>query len=580
MQPNSYIVAPGIDAKRAIENPNIPLSSPDVWQEVFGSTNTQSGISINPASSLTIAPVFQAINLISGYVAKLPLNVYKRMPELGVRGRDVDDNHPAQRLIKYRPNAEMSAFKFWRRIMTHALLWSNAYCIINRDSAGNPTELLPLLPDRTTPQRTKDGQLFYVSEIDGELQGFAASNILHIEQISITGEADCQLLYKAREAFALSLAAEQFASKYFVNGGRIGGILEMPPGMTKQGADNLESGFRKTYESIDNAFRSVILRDGAKFHQAQFTPEQTQMTAARDQQVKEVARWFNIPPHKLGDDSKASYNSLEQENRAYLQGCLSHWLKTVEAECYLKLLSPLEQEANSHFVEFNVSALVQADISTQYTIYRTGIEAGILSPDEVRAMQNLNPRPDGLGSKYLRPLNMEYADQEPEEEPVEEPVDDLVEAEEPVEEELDEERCGDNCPCTLISPAMELLDKEVERFTGYLVRKINREYAKKGESRFMTWIEVNSEDEKVILRESIDQIATMVCGLAGWNRSEFTDAIVEPLFYDLFIDVVKVVDDTRVDDPKKTLKEVTNSFQSEVTQLYRDKLKARGFNNA
>jgi hypothetical protein len=191
-------------------------------------------------------------------------------------------------------------------------------------------------------------------------------------------------------------------------------------------------------------------------------------------------------------------------------------------------------------------------------------------------MQNLNPRPDGLGSKYLRPLNMEYADQELEQEPVE----DLVEAEEPVEEELDEERCGDNCPCTLISPAMELLDKEVERFTGYLVRKINREYAKKGESRFMTWIEVNAEDEKVILRESIDQITTMVCGLAGWNRSEFTDAIVEPLFYDLFIDVVKVVDDTRVDDPKKTLKEVTNSFQSEVTQLYRDKLKARGFNNA
>tara|TARA_R100000152_G_C6782231_1_gene219187 strand:- start:12435 stop:14168 length:1734 start_codon:yes stop_codon:yes gene_type:complete len=577
MQPNSYIIAPGIDATRAIENPNIPLSSPDVWQEVFGSTNTQSGISINPASSLTIAPVFQAINLISGDVAKLPINVYKRMPELGVRGRDVDDNHPAQRLIKYRPNPEMSAFKFWRRIMTHSLLWSNAYCIINRDSSGNPTELLPLLPDRTTPQRTKDGQLFYVSEIDGELQGFAASNILHIEQISITGEADCQLLYKAREAFALSLAAEQFASKYFVNGGRIGGILEMPPGMTKQGADNLESGFRKTYESIDNSFRSVILRDGAKFHQAQFTPEQTQMTAARDQQVKEVARWFNIPPHKLGDDSKASYNSLEQENRAYLQGCLSHWLKTVEAECYLKLLSPLEQESNSHFVEFNTAALVQADISTQYTIYRTGIEAGILSPDEVRAMQNLNPRPDGLGSKYLRPLNMEYAEQEPEDE---EPVVDQVEAEEPVEEELDEERCADDCPCQLTTPAMELLDKEIERFTGYLTRKVNREFSKKGHERFMLWIEINSDEEKPILRDSISQISTMICTLNGWNRSDFIDAIVEPLFYDLFIDVVRVVDDSRIDDPKKTLKEVTNSFASEVTQLYRDKLKAKGFNNA
>jgi len=575
MQPNSYIVAPGIDAKRAIENPNIPLSSPDVWQEVFGSTNTQSGISINPASSLTIAPVFQAINLISGDVAKLPLNVYQRRQDLGVKGRIVDDNHPAQKLIKYRPNSEMSAFKFWRRIMTHALLWSNAYCIIRRDKAGNPVELLPLLPDRTTPQRTRDGQLFYVSEIDGELKGFAASNILHIEQISITGEADCQLLYKAREAFALSLAAEQFASKYFVNGGRIGGILEMPPGMTKQGADNLESGFRKTYESIDNSFRSVILRDGAKFHQAQFTPEQTQMTAARDQQVKEVARWFNIPPHKLGDDSKASYNSLEQENRAYLQGCLSHWLKTVESECYLKLLQPMEQESNSHFVEFNTAALVQADISTQYSIYRTGIEAGILSPDEVRAMQNLNPRPDGLGSKYLRPLNMEYADQEPED-VVEEPAE-PVESEEPAEEVVDQ-RCDDNCPCTLIDPAFELLDKEIERFTGYLVRKINREFAKKGEGRFINWVEVSASEEKHVLRESIAGASALVCGLAGFDNDNFTDCIVDSLFLDLFMQVERAIGHNT--EPQEPLKEVTNSFKSEVIEIYREKLRSRGFNYA
>ena len=85
----------------------------------------------------------------------------------------------------------------------------------------------------------------------------------------------------------------------------------MPAGMQKQGADNLEAGFRKTYDSIDASFKTVILRDGAKFHQAQFTPEQTQMTAALYQQVREVARWFNIPPHKLGDDARASYNSLE-----------------------------------------------------------------------------------------------------------------------------------------------------------------------------------------------------------------------------------------------------------------------------
>ena len=550
----TYIINAGQDT-RAIENPNIPLSSPEIWNEVFGDQTTSSGITVNPQKSLTIGAVFQAVNLISGDVAKLPLNVYRRRPDLGVKGREVDEAHPAQKLVKYRPNAEMSAFKFWRRLMTHALIWSNAYALIERDPMGNPIALFPLLPDRTAPARTKDGVLYYTSEIDGELHGFAASNILHIEQISITGESDCQMVYKAREAFALALAAEQFASKYFRNGGRIGGILEVPVGMTKQGADNLESGFRKTYDQLDAAFKSVILRDGAKFHQGQFTPEQTQMLGARQEQVKEIARWFNIPPHKLGDDSKASYNSLEQENRAYLNGCLSHWLKTIEAECYLKLLTPAEQEQNSRFIEFNVAALVAADIATQYGIFRTGIEAGILSPDEVRAMQNLNPRPDGLGSKYLRPLNMEYADQEPE--PQETPAE--MEPAEQITEESDDD---------LRSTAKTVLDDAVERFTAYLVRKVNREAKQKAAGRFVNWLEVGYQDEVNGFYNEITPAVMIYAGLTNRNATELGESIANCIFYGLAGEIEQVLNTTDGDQMRAALSAVPKSFKTNVIAYY------------
>ena len=550
----TYIINAGQDT-RAIENPNIPLSSPEIWNEVFGDQTTSSGITVNPQKSLTIGAVFQAVNLISGDVAKLPLNVYRRRPDLGVKGREVDEAHPAQKLVKYRPNAEMSAFKFWRRLMTHALIWSNAYALIERDPMGNPIALFPLLPDRTAPARTKDGVLYYTSEIDGELHGFAASNILHIEQISITGESDCQMVYKAREAFALALAAEQFASKYFRNGGRIGGILEVPVGMTKQGADNLESGFRKTYDQLDAAFKSVILRDGAKFHQGQFTPEQTQMLGARQEQVKEIARWFNIPPHKLGDDSKASYNSLEQENRAYLNGCLSHWLKTIEAECYLKLLTPAEQEQNSRFIEFNVAALVAADIATQYGIFRTGIEAGILSPDEVRAKQNLNPRPDGLGSKYLRPLNMEYADQEPE--PQETPAE--MEPAEQITEESDDD---------LRSTAKTVLDDAVERFTAYLVRKVNREAKQKAAGRFVNWLEVGYQDEVNGFYNEITPAVMIYAGLTNRNATELGESIANCIFYGLAGEIEQVLNTADGDQMRAALSAVTKSFKTNVIAYY------------
>jgi HK97 family phage portal protein len=546
----TYIIGAGIDASRAIENPNIPLGSPEIFNEVFNTNISGTGISVSPERALSIAPVFQAVNLISGDVAKLPLNVYQRRPDLGNKGRAVADNHAAQHLIKFRPNAEMSAFKFWRRLMTHALLWSNAYALIERDDAGRPVALLPLLPDRTSPQRAEDGSLFYVSEIGGELQGFAASNILHIEQISVSGLQDCQLIYKARESFALAIAAEQFASKYFSNGGRIGGILEMPAGMQKQGADNLEAGFRKTYDSIDASFKTVILRDGAKFHQAQFTPEQTQMTAARTQQVREVARWFNIPPHKLGDDARASYNSLEQENRSYLNHCLSAWLKTIESECYLKLLAPLEQEANSHFIEFNVGALIAADISTQYQIYRTGIEAGILSPDEVRAMQNLNPRTDGLGGKYLRPLNMEYADFEPE----------VVEAE-PSEAERG-----------LEENSYKVLDASVARFAGYLSRKVIREGNKKNLARFMTWIESHLDEEKKNLRDEVKDAIELVAVITGKDVEALQENIARHIFGSMGETIEGVLTTTETEQRSAALKAVLKDFTKDILASYRREL--------
>ena len=97
---------------RSIENPNIPLNSPEVWESIFGSTGTKSGIPITPNNALTIAPVFQAINLISGDVAKLPLDVYQRRDDLGTNGRQKDENHPAQKLIRYRPNSEMGHSNF------------------------------------------------------------------------------------------------------------------------------------------------------------------------------------------------------------------------------------------------------------------------------------------------------------------------------------------------------------------------------------------------------------------------------------------------------------------------------------
>lgn len=397
----NHLISPGPPQHRSLENPNLPLNDASVWAEYGLANMSASGVSVTPSSSLTYSPVWQAVNLISGDVAKLPFNVFQRLDN---GGRVLDRMHPVHKLVRKRPNVQMSAFQFWRRVMVHCLIWNRAYALIVRDTDGTPIELLPLLPDRTY-LITSNSEIgpYYATEIDGTLRGFVPRDVLHFEGISVAGD-DCELVSKARNSWALGLTAENFASRFFKNGAKVSGILELPLGISHKAADTVKEGFYKTQSQMDNAFKTVVLRDGAKFHSTSVTPRDGLMGDVRDQQVKEVARWYNLPPHKLGAGEKFSYNSLEQENQSYLDSTLSHWLWTLKAESELKLLTPEEQERDTHYIEHNTRALIQADTATQFEIGEKGVNNGLITQNEWRATQNLNPV-DG-GDVMRQPLNI------------------------------------------------------------------------------------------------------------------------------------------------------------------------------
>ena len=169
------------DGGYSLENPNLPLNDPKVWDEVFGgSFGTDTGESMSASKSLRYAPVWQAVSLISGDVAKLPLNIYKRRPDIGEDAREVASDDPRQRLVKLMANEEVNAVKFWRRLMVHSLLWGNGYAKIERDAVGDPVGLYNLLPDRTRPERIGN-DLYYVTEAGGTLWPMLPGDVLHVE---------------------------------------------------------------------------------------------------------------------------------------------------------------------------------------------------------------------------------------------------------------------------------------------------------------------------------------------------------------------------------------------------------------
>lgn len=384
-----------------IENPSMSLQDPRTWDELLGGTQSEAGVVVTHETALSLAAVWQAVSLISGDVASLPFHVYKRLEN---DDREIDYNHPAEYLIADQPNDETSAFEFWRRMMTHALLWQNGYAFIRRKGgSGDPLELLNLLPDRTTCKRDDKGELYYVTEVDGQLVPIPAKNILHVKGLSLgTGEG-YDLLRAARNAWGLALAAQGFESKFFANGSQAGGILELPATWSEQAKKQVEEGWSKRYTGKDNWFRTVILRDGAKFHQVTIAPQDSQLSELRENQVREIARFFNLPPFKLGLSDSVAYNSAEQSQLVYLSSCLRHWLAAINGEARIKLLKQSQKYNRTHFLEHNTSKIIELDVKTLNEVLAIQRQNEIVNANEWRRKINLNARKDAGGEEYANP---------------------------------------------------------------------------------------------------------------------------------------------------------------------------------
>ncbi len=384
----------------SLENPAIDLNDPDTWDSLYGGIRTKAGIKVSHSKSLSLGAVYQAVSIISGDVACAQLNVVK-FDEDGIP--TIAKGHNAQRYVSDQANEYESAFEMWRRCLVHALLWGNGYLYIDRefgDRTGKVMGLYNLLPDRTgiDLRPGTDAGFVYVTEVIDQsttprLVEFRPDEVLHVRGISID-RTGVDLTAAAREQWGLALAASGFLSQFFAKGGHSGGVLEIPSSMSPRSASNLEEGWKRR-ESSDNWFRVAILRDGAKFHSTTIDPHASEMHETRDDQVYEVARFFNLPPSKLGLRETVSYNSQEQDQRQYVTGTLNHWFRTIQSECKIKLLSDRQRRTQSHAFRHDTTQLIEPDIETLTNVLGNQISSTIISPNEARARLNMPPREGG-----------------------------------------------------------------------------------------------------------------------------------------------------------------------------------------
>lgn len=369
---------------------------------LFG--RTTSGKPVNERTAMQTTAVYACVRILAEAVASLPLHVYEYQDD---GGKKLVHDHPLYYLLHEEPNPEMTSFVFRETLMSHLLIWGNAYAQIIRDGAGRVLGLYPLLPDKMEVQRDDRGNIYYVySRNSDENPMFKeygniklkAEDVLHIPGLGFDGLIGYSPIAMAKNAVGMTLACEEYGASFFANGANPGGVLEHP-GVLKDPSKVRES-WNSVYRGVNNAHKIAVLEEGMKYQQIGIPPEEAQFLETRKFQINEIARLYRIPPHMVGDLDKSSFSNIEQQSLEFVKYTLDPWVIRWEQSLQRSLLLPGEK--GKYFIKLNVDGLLRGDYQSRMNGYAVGRQNGWFSANDIREMENMNPIPDEEGGNlYL-----------------------------------------------------------------------------------------------------------------------------------------------------------------------------------
>ena len=371
---------------------------------VFGTSD--SGEVVNERSSMQIATVYACVRLLAESVAGLPLHLYQYADDAEQNKKKAKD-HPLYKILYRQPNNEMSSFTFRETMMTHLLLWGNAYAQIIRDGRNNILGLYPLQPDQMEVDRDKQGRIIYiyhaytddVPDLKNRDYIFRADEIFHIPGLGFNGLIGFSPIAMMKNALGSEIAVEKYGSAFFKNGAQPSGVLEHPSVL--KNPERIRQNWSDVYGGPQNAHKVAVLEEGMTYKAISLPPEDSQFLSTRQFGVNEICRIFRVPPHMVQDLSHATFSNIEHQSIDYVVYTLTPWLNRFEQAIAKDLLLPSEQD--TLFPRFNVDGLLRGDYASRSSGYATGISNGYLSPNDVRRLENMDliPAEKGGESYYM-----------------------------------------------------------------------------------------------------------------------------------------------------------------------------------
>lgn len=363
---------------------------------------SSAGKVVTERSSMQITAVYACVRVLSEAVASLPLHLY-RYDDKGSKVKAVD--HSLYFLLHDEPNEEMTSFIFRETIMTHLLLYGNTYIQIIRNGRNEIVGLYPLMPNKMTVDRDEHGHIFYRYQWSKDEAPINKENtviltprdVMHIPALGFDGTIGYSPIAMAKNAIGLSMAAEEYGSKFYANGAAPGGVLEHP-GVLKD-PERVRESWQAAFGGSQNANKVAVLEEGMKYEPISINPSEAQFLETRKFQIDEIARIFRVPPHLIGELEHATFSNIEEQSLEFVIYVLQPWLNRIESAISRSLLSP--EEKRKYFALFNVDGLLRGNYQSRMQGYATGINNGFMCPNDVRRLENWDLIPEEEGGNLF-----------------------------------------------------------------------------------------------------------------------------------------------------------------------------------
>jgi HK97 family phage portal protein len=360
------------ELRASLENPSTPLSA------IFEDHKTAAGVAITESKSLAIGAVYACVKVISETLGFMDLEVVE---QVGKYTR-ANQSHSNYWLLHAEPSPDYNAFEWKQGMAAYALLWGNGYSWVKRDRFATAKELKLLPAWEVTPKRTERGKIYYEWNSSSGTEIILQEDMIHLKNLGTDGLVGMSPIELQRESLGSAYAKILHEGAFYQNGAKASGILMTPGHLGKSETKNLQQSFDKANEGARNRFKTILLEEGVKYQQLTIPQNDAQFLESKKFDQTEIAGWYRVPPHMIGNLTDANYSNIDAQDRSFAKNTIVPWATRFQQEIDRKLF--FAEERGKYKSQFNLDDLIKGDIKTRYEVYNSGVQSGILRPSEPR----------------------------------------------------------------------------------------------------------------------------------------------------------------------------------------------------